>query len=167
MNNSTYNAYVLLEELAELTQAAVKCMRWGGDSRYKATWKTNEEQMFHEFNDVMAMLELLSAISGKPTLKSKTTVQTVINAATIAQKLLMEAIEENELELRLNLVADVIVALDLPVNNKQIKSKKQRVAFFKDYSMARGILEVNRKVSPTEELVYYDWLSKTLAEKKK
>jgi len=166
MNNSTYNAYLLLEELAELTQAAVKCLRWGDESKYKPEWKTNREQMLAEYNDVIAVLELLKAIPQKPVMKVVTSTSLIISRVSLAQRLLIVGITNDSLEVMLPDIALQVLALDLSVNGKQVKSKKKRVALLKEYSMARGLLEMNRKVPLTDELVYSTWLAQTTLEKK-
>ncbi len=166
MNNSTYNAYTLLEELSELAQATVKCIRWGEETKYKESWFTNREKMLLEYNDVIAMLELLTDVIIEPSPEVKTDLKTILSSVTKAQAILEPAIEEN-LHMPLIEVVALVLGLGLPKNPKQVKSKKQRVAVFKEYSIARGILEINRKIEPTTELIYHNWLSTQLQEKYK
>ena len=57
MNNKEHLLLCLMEEAAEITQAASKCLRFGVDDKYLCC--TNLENLIYEFNDMLAVIEEL------------------------------------------------------------------------------------------------------------
>ena len=59
LNKVQYLLTILQEELAETTQRASKIIRFGQDDVQKDHTETNAERLVYEFNDVLAIMELL------------------------------------------------------------------------------------------------------------
>lgn len=156
MNNEEYDTYLLLEELNELSQAAIKCLRFGNDSCYDSSQKTNQQKMIEEYNDVVAIIELLG---GDPSISYKLREITLAKIIETASR----CIDRTSLSLSYSFAGNIgvkiaphIYALDLPIDKKHILAKKERVAALKEFSIARGLL--GDKAATTTELVYKNWL---------
>ena len=50
---------IFTEELAETSQVASKCLRFGLDNQKPGQEKTNRERLVEEFNDILAVLEMI------------------------------------------------------------------------------------------------------------
>jgi len=57
MNRREHLLTILMEECAELAQAASKAIRFSPDSNYDGI--TNREKLQNEYNDVLAVVEML------------------------------------------------------------------------------------------------------------
>lgn len=60
MNHKEHLLTCLAEECAELSQAATKALRFGVDDMGPGEVRTNGENIQHEFNDVLAIIEMLA-----------------------------------------------------------------------------------------------------------
>lgn len=60
MNHKEYLLVCLAEECAELSKAATKALRFGLDDKEPKESHTNGENIQHEFNDVLAIIEMLA-----------------------------------------------------------------------------------------------------------
>ena len=61
MNKKEHLLTILIEECAEVQQAATKTLRFGLKDRKKGVGPTNEEHLAYELNDLSAVVELLNA----------------------------------------------------------------------------------------------------------
>lgn len=50
---------ILIEECAEVQKAACKCLRFGENDQNPATKRKNIDELTHEVNDLLAVIELL------------------------------------------------------------------------------------------------------------
>jgi len=60
MNRLQYLLLLAAEEGSEVAQAATKAMRFGTQEVYKVTGLSNEARLQAEFNDILAVMELLN-----------------------------------------------------------------------------------------------------------
>lgn len=61
MKLDNYLLITLMEECAEVTQVASKCLRFGTDSEYNG--KTNLERLGEELTDMLAVLDIMKSRS--------------------------------------------------------------------------------------------------------
>lgn len=59
MNRKEHLITILGEECVETSQRASKALRFGTDEVQPGQDKTNVERVVHEFNDIVAMMEML------------------------------------------------------------------------------------------------------------
>lgn len=59
MKEEQYLLTVLMEEAAEIQQAASKTIRFGFDSYYEEGDDDNKTQLLKEFNDLVAVMEMI------------------------------------------------------------------------------------------------------------
>lgn len=60
MNRLQYLLLLAAEEGSEVAQAATKAMRFGAQEVYKAAGLSNEARLQAEFNDILAVMEMLN-----------------------------------------------------------------------------------------------------------
>lgn len=61
MNRLEHLLTILIEECAEIQQAASKAKRFGLEDGYPGTTRTNRRDIANELNDLMAVVEMLNA----------------------------------------------------------------------------------------------------------
>jgi NTP pyrophosphatase (non-canonical NTP hydrolase) len=66
MNHKEHLLVCLAEECAELQKAATKALRFGIDDCGPGETRTNGESIQHEFNDVLAIIEILAEMDVVP-----------------------------------------------------------------------------------------------------
>lgn len=66
MNRQEHLLVILMEECAELQKECAKALRFGLDDHAPDSIDTNEEKIYHEFNHVMAIGEMLKKDSIVP-----------------------------------------------------------------------------------------------------
>jgi len=59
MNTTEHLLTCLAEEAAELSQACAKALRFGLDDQYPVGDKSNQDKIAKEFNDVLAIMDML------------------------------------------------------------------------------------------------------------
>jgi hypothetical protein len=64
MTRQQYLLMCLAEELGELQKEIFKCIRFGPETREKEGYITNIERANNEFNDVVALMNMLNDESG-------------------------------------------------------------------------------------------------------
>lgn len=95
MNQEQYLLVKLAEESSEISQIALKTTQFGLDSFYEPIFRTNQERINDELNDLTAVVELLNEHYGLSFTQDRTAIE---NKKLKMKKFLLESISLNKVK---------------------------------------------------------------------